>query len=75
MLRRFAHNEGILYNATMLTYVCILAFLMIGYMWLRGIVLRQERARFARRRRWRAWILDQLTEEPPESGDYDRAEH
>ena len=56
----------------MLTYVCIIAFLLFGYMWLRGIVLRQERARFARRRQWRAWILDQLTKEPPESEDQDK---
>lgn len=71
-LRHFAHSEGVLYNTAMLTYACILAFLLLGYMWMRGIVLRQEKARFARRRRWRAWILGQLTKELPEGEDQDR---
>ncbi|MBC8872121.1 MAG: hypothetical protein H8E44_22040 [Planctomycetes bacterium] len=53
----------------MLTYVCVLAFFLFGYMWLRGIVLRQEKMRWARRRQWRRWMLDQLTKEPPEGED------
>jgi len=51
----------------MLTYACIFAFLLLGYAWLREIVLRQENARFARRRRWRAWMLSHLTKETPDS--------
>ena len=31
---RFARRRAMLYNAAMLTYACILAFLLFGYMWL-----------------------------------------
>jgi hypothetical protein len=68
----FVHGVTVSYNAAMLTYACIIAFLLFGYMWLMRVVLRQENARFARRRQWRAWILGQLTKEPPESEDQDK---
>jgi hypothetical protein len=53
----------------MLIYVFIIAFLLFGYVWLRQIVLRQEEARFTRRRRWRLWLLDELTKEIPDEDD------
>lgn len=71
-LGSFARTWGILYNAVMLTYVCIIAFVLFGYIWLQAIVFRREKARFARRRQWRAWILGELTKAPPESEDKDK---
>jgi len=53
----------------MLIYVFLVAFLLFGYIWLREIVLRQEKARFTRRRRWRLWLLDELTKKPPDEDD------
>ena len=50
-------------------YAFLVAFLLFGYIWLKEIVLRQEKARFARRRRWRMWLFNELTKEPPDDDD------
>ncbi len=65
----FAAGNSLPYNAYMLIYVFLVAFLLFGYIWLREIVLRQEKARFTRRRRWRLWLLDELTKKPPDEDD------
>jgi len=66
---QFAAENRIPYNALMLIYVFLIAFLLFGYIWLREIVLRQEKKRFARRRQWRSWLFNELTKEPPDEDD------
>lgn len=50
-------------------YAFLVAFLLFGYVWLKEIVLRQEKARFTRRRRWRMWLFSELTKERPDDDD------
>lgn len=67
--REFAAENGNTYNLCMWIYAFLVAFLLFGYVWLKEIVLRQEKARFTRRRRWRMWLFSELTKERPDDDD------